>query len=164
MFLKFWPTLAMSNSEGPDLRSFRDSEGEWVEVLVEEEEVEPTRKVFPKGPKSNPVEFAEPIPKEISGAGVEPEEVAEYRRAPRLETHYPSQELHLARKAAPGYKVLPTPKTQRVELNANSAPSSPPKRRRVFDPASGSVPSTSPASPIAASRCSAVEQNPQSKK
>lgn len=163
MFFKFWPILAMSNSEGPELRSFTDGEGEWVEVLVEEE-VEPTPKVFSEGPKSNPVEFVEPISKEIPGAGVEPKEVAEYRSAPRLETHFPSQELHLARKAAPGYKVLPTPKTQRVELNTNSAPSSPPKSRRVFDPASGSVPSTSPASPIAASRCSAVEQNPQSKK
>ena len=41
MFFKFWPILAMSNSEGPELRSFTDGEGEWVEVLVEEE-VEPT--------------------------------------------------------------------------------------------------------------------------
>ena len=47
-------------------------------MLVEEEEVEPTPKVFPKGLKSNAVEFVEPIPKEISGAGVEPEEVADF--------------------------------------------------------------------------------------
>lgn len=153
----------MSNSEGPELRTWRDSEGGWVEVLVEES-VEPTPKVLPKGSKSNPVEFVEPVPKEIPEAGVEPKEVAAYRSAPRVETHYPSEGLHLARKAAPGFKVLPTPKIPELGFT-DSAPSSPPKRRRVENtPASGSVPSTSPASPIAASRCSAVEPNPQSKK